>query len=319
MSTMSELRFDGQVAIVTGAGGQHPSLGRSHAHLLAERGAKVVVNDLGVGPNGRGVLRANAEQAAEEIRAAGGEAVADQHSVADEDGARKVVATALETWGRLDIVVNNAGVCFMVHFDEISDADIRNIIDVHLMGTIWMCRAAWPHMRAAGYGRIVNTTSGAMFGIENLSIYGAAKSGIFGLTRGLAVEGRDLGIKVNALGPAANTTALRVFNETSPFTDMMENHFPTTLVSPAVAYLAHASCQLSGANLEAGAGNVGLRVFGQTAGYTDPELTLEKVQDNISTIVDKGTTTMIPDPSDLPPGPTGAAQIGAVFKPYQPN
>jgi NAD(P)-dependent dehydrogenase (short-subunit alcohol dehydrogenase family) len=97
MSTMSELRFDGQVAIVTGAGGQHPSLGRSHANLLAERGAKVVVNDLGVGPNGRGVLRANAEQAAEEIRAAGGEAVADQHSVADEDGARNVVATALET------------------------------------------------------------------------------------------------------------------------------------------------------------------------------------------------------------------------------
>ena len=176
-------------------------------------------------------------------------------------GAHSVVATALDTWGRLDILVNNAGVCFMAHFDEISSADIRKIIDVHLMGTVWMCRAAWPHMRAAGYGRIVNTTSGAMFGIENLSIYGAAKSGIFGLTRGLAVEGAEFGIKVNALGPAANTTAIRHFNETSPFTELMEAHFPTRLVSPAVAYLAHESCELSGANLEAGAGNVGTPRF----------------------------------------------------------
>lgn len=179
---MSELRFDDRVAIVTGAGGQEPSLGRSHALLLGERGAKVVVNDLGVGPDGRGIMRANAEHVVEQIRAADGEAVADQHSVADEEGARSVVATALDTWGRLDIVVNNAAVCFMVHIDEISSADLRRIIDVHLMGTVWMCRAAWPHMREAGYGRIVNTTSGAMFGIEHLSIYGAAKSGIFGLT-----------------------------------------------------------------------------------------------------------------------------------------
>jgi NAD(P)-dependent dehydrogenase (short-subunit alcohol dehydrogenase family) len=315
---MSELRFDGRVAIVTGAGGQKPSLGRSHATLLAERGAKVVVNDLGVGPGGRGIMRANAEQVVEEIRAAGGEAVADQHSVAEEEGARSVVATALDTWGRLDVVVNNAGVCFMAHFDEISSADICNIIDVHLMGTLWMCRAAWPHMREAEYGRIVNTTSGAMFGIEHLSIYGAAKSGIFGLTRGLAVEGAAFGIKVNALGPAANTTAIRHFNETSPFTALMEVHFPTSLVSPAIAYLAHERCELSGANLEAGAGNVGLRVFGQTAGYTDTDLTIEKVLDNLSTIVDKRTATMIPDPGEVPARPTGAAQIGVVLKPYQP-
>jgi NAD(P)-dependent dehydrogenase (short-subunit alcohol dehydrogenase family) len=315
---MSELRFDGRVAIVTGAGGQDPSLGRSHATLLAQRGAKVVVNDLGVGPDGRGIMRANAQQVVEEIRAAGGEAVPDQHSVAEEEGARSVVATALHTWGRLDILVNNAGVCSMAHFDEISSADIRQIIDVHLMGTVWMCRAAWPHMRAAGYGRVVNTTSGAMFGIEHLSIYGAAKSGIFGLTRGLAVEGAAFGIKVNALGPAANTTAIRHFNEASPFTSLMEAHFPTTLVSPVVAYLAHEGCELSGANLEAGAGNVGLRVFGQTAGYTDTDLTVEKVRDNLSTIIDKRTATMIPDPGEVPAGPTGAAQIGVVLKPYQP-
>lgn len=315
---MSELRFDGRVAVVTGAGGQHPSLGRSHATLLAERGAKVVVNDLGVGPDGRGITRANAEQVVDEIRVAGGEAVADRHSVAEEDGAYGVVATALDTWGRVDIVVNNAGVCFMAHFDEISSADIRSIIDVHLMGTVWMCRAAWPHMREAGYGRIVNTTSGAMFGIEHLSIYGAAKSGIFGLTRGLAVEGKAFGIKVNALGPAANTTAIHHFNEASPFTSLMQEHFPTSLVSPVVAYLAHESCALSGANLEAAAGNVGLRVFDQTAGYTDTNLTVEKVRDNLSTITDQRTATMIPDPGEVPAGPTGAVQLGAVLKPYQP-
>ncbi len=179
---------------------------------------------------------------ADEICAAGGEAVPDLHTVADQDGARRVVQTALDVWGRLDILVNNAGICFMAHFDEISDADIRNVIDVHLMGTVWMCRAAWPHMRDAGYGRIVNTTSGAMFGLEYLSIYGAAKGGIFGLTRGLAVEGAPLGIKVNAFGPAANTSAVRHFNDPSAFTKLMEEHFPTSLVSPAVGFLAHESC-----------------------------------------------------------------------------
>jgi NAD(P)-dependent dehydrogenase (short-subunit alcohol dehydrogenase family) len=315
---MSELRFDGKVAIVTGAGGQDPSLGRSHAKLLAERGAMVVVNDLGVGPDGRGVVRSNAEQVVEEIRVAGGEAVADQHSVADEHSARKIVQTALDMWGRLDILVNNAGVAFMAHFDEISSADIRKVIDVHLMGTLWMCRAAWPHMRDAGYGRIVNTTSGAMFGLEHLSIYGAAKGGIFGLTRGLAVEGAPLGIKVNALGPAAHTTATKHLNETSAFTSLMEEHFPTGLVSPAVVYLAHDGCELSGANLEAGAVNVGIRVFGQTAGYTDTKLTVESVRDNLATIVDKSTATSIPDPGEFAPGEGVYAQVGIVPKPYQP-
>ncbi|MGA7054707.1 MAG: SDR family NAD(P)-dependent oxidoreductase [Mycobacterium sp.] len=319
---MNELRFDGRVAIVTGAGGQDPSLGRSHAKLLAERGAKVVVNDLGVGPDGRGILRANAEQVVDEIRAADGEAVADQHSVADEEGAHSVVQTALDTWGRLDILINNAGVCFMVHFDEISSADIRNVIDVHLMGTLWMCRAAWPHMRDAGYGRIVNTTSGAMFGLENLSIYGAAKGGIFGLTRGLAVEGDPLGIKVNALGPAANTSAVRHFNEPSQFTKLMEDYFPTRLVSPAVAFLAHESCPVSGANLEAGGGNLGIRVFGQTTGYYDSDLTIEAVRDNFDTVVDTSTARMmgdLPDSGDLAPGEGISAQIEVIPKRYQPN
>ncbi|MEE3754314.1 SDR family NAD(P)-dependent oxidoreductase [Mycobacterium intracellulare] len=265
---MTELRFDGRVAIVTGAGGQEPSLGRSHAKLLAQRGAKVVVNDLGVGPDGRNVLRANAEQVADEICAAGGEAVADLHSVADEDGARRVVQTALDVWGRVDILVNNAGVCFMAHFDEISDADLRNVIDVHLMGTVWMCRAAWPHMRDAGYGR------------------------------------------------------MRHFNNPSAFTRLMEDHFPTGLVSPAVAFLVHESCPVSGANLEAGGGNVGIRVFGQTTGIYDADLTIEKVRDNFAAITDTSTARLMPDLPDsgeLAPGEAISAPIEVLPKRYQPS
>ena len=314
---MSEMRFDGKVAIVTGAGGQAPSLGRSHAKLLAERGAKVVVNDLGVGPDGRGNIRSNAEQVVDEIRASGGEAVADAHSVADEAGARDIVHTALDAWGRLDVLVNNAGIAHIAHFDEISSADIRNVIDVHLMGTVWMCRAAWPAMRDAEYGRIVNTTSGGMFGQENLSIYGTAKGGIFGLTRSLAIEGAAHGIKVNALGPAANTTAMQHLNEACAFNTMMEEHFPVDLVSPAAAYLAHEECGVSGAYLEVGAGNVARRVFGMNAGYHDAALTTEAVRDNLATIVDNSTTAIIPDFWEAAPGTGEAASLGIIPKPYK--
>ncbi len=203
---MRELRFDGRVAIVTGAG-SNPGLGRAYSLLLARRGARVLVNDLGVGCDGRGTIRSDAQAVADEIIAAGGEAAADQNSVADEAGARAIVHAALERRGRVDIIVNNAGVCHVSSFEEITPADVRGTIDTHLMGTLWMCRAAWPVMREAGYGRIVNTTSGAMFGEDHLSVYGAAKAGIFGLTRGLALEGVPLGIQVNAIGPGAATRA----------------------------------------------------------------------------------------------------------------
>jgi NAD(P)-dependent dehydrogenase (short-subunit alcohol dehydrogenase family) len=187
---MSELRFDGEVAIVTGAG-SNPSLGRSYALALAARGAKVVVNDLGVGPDGTGRLAAKAESVAKEIVDAGGEAIADTHSVAEEDSARAIVQTALDAWGRVDILVNNAGVAILAEFGEISSTDLRRVLDVHLYGNVWMCRAVWPQMREAGYGRIINITSGALGGIRYTTIYGAAKGGILSLTRGLAVEGED--------------------------------------------------------------------------------------------------------------------------------
>jgi NAD(P)-dependent dehydrogenase (short-subunit alcohol dehydrogenase family) len=177
-----QLRFDERVAIVTGAGG-NPGLGRSYALALAERGARVVVNDVGGGPDGRGIAPVDPQKVVDEIVALGGEAVADRNSVAEVDSARAIVQTALDAWGRVDILINNAGVNIPALFSEIDSRDIERTIAVHLLGTIWMCRAAWPAMSGQGYGRIVNISSGTALGQRYLAVYGAAKGGVLGLTR----------------------------------------------------------------------------------------------------------------------------------------
>jgi NAD(P)-dependent dehydrogenase (short-subunit alcohol dehydrogenase family) len=307
---VDQLRFEGRVAIVTGAGG-NPGLGRAHAQLLAERGAKVVVNDLGVGPDGRGLLRANAEATAEEIRALGGEALADTNSVAGRDSAGAVVQTALDAWGRVDILVNNAGIQLLAAFDEISDDDIRKVVDVHLMGNIWMSRAVWPHMIEAGYGRIVNITSAALFGFDKSVIYGAAKAGIFGLMRGLALEGDRYGIRVNAVAPGAVTVATTHLCEDSEWVRAGLADKPPELVSPAIAFLAHERCELSGVFLQVGGGRVSAHVFAETRGYSNPELTIENVRDNLAAIRELEGFTVTPD---IPVFPEGAI----VAKPYAP-
>jgi NAD(P)-dependent dehydrogenase (short-subunit alcohol dehydrogenase family) len=290
---MSELRFDGRVAIVTGAGGR-PSLGRAYAHLLAARGAKVVVNDLGVGPDGHGRERAHADFVAAEIVDGGGEAIADTNSVAEEESARAVVQTALDAWGRVDIVVNNAGVVVLAEFAEITANDIRGIVNVHLFGNLWMCRAAWPHMIEAGYGRIVNITSGAHLGMRHVVTYGAAKGGIIALSRGLAVEGAKHGIKVNALGPAAATAALSLLS-----IDEVAAAAPAAeLVAPAVAFLAHEECPVSGKYFESIGGRTTARSWVESKGYTDPELTLESLRDNFDEVLDFSEPTPIADPLD---------------------
>jgi NAD(P)-dependent dehydrogenase (short-subunit alcohol dehydrogenase family) len=312
-----ELRFDGRVAIVTGAG-SNPGLGRAYALLLAARGAKVVVNDLGVGADGRRVVPNDVQAVAAEIAARGGEAVADGHSVADETGARAIVATALDAWGRVDIVINNAGVCHMGTFDEITPADVRQMVDVHLMGTIWMCRAAWGPLGRSGYGRIVNTTSGAMFGERDLAVYGAAKAGIFGLTRGLALEGDPLGIRVNAVGPAAATAAATHMTVHAPEAlERFTRGFPPEAVAPVVCYLAHESCPVSGALLQAASGDVSATVFGNTTGYRDPQLTVEGVAAHLATIFDATDLQVVNDPTN--PGAAARDRDGHnVHKPYRP-
>jgi NAD(P)-dependent dehydrogenase (short-subunit alcohol dehydrogenase family) len=275
---MEELRFDGRTAIVTGAGG-NPSLGRAHALLLAARGAKVVVNDIGRDPETPGYAgSASAEAVAAEIRALGGEAVADRHSVASKEGAAAVVRTALEAFGGVDILVNNAGVSIAASFEEMTARDFQRHIDVNLMGAVWTCRAAWPHMRRQGYGRIVNTTSGAMAGFAALVAYGTSKGGLWALTRALAAEGAPLGIKVNAINPGAHTRMIEAQQEeTSPLLRHARQNLPAEMVAPVVAWLAHERCPVSGECVEAVGGEVRRVYLAQTPGFVDRALTLETV------------------------------------------
>jgi NAD(P)-dependent dehydrogenase (short-subunit alcohol dehydrogenase family) len=317
---VSELDFNGRVAIVTGAGGSR-NLGRAHAHLLAARGAKVVVNDLGVGPNGRGTHPASAQAIAAEINAAGGEAIASLDSVAEEASAKAIVQAALDRWGRIDILVNNASVGLVAGYDVVTSADIARVINVHLMGSLWTCRAAWPHMLEAGYGRIVNTVSGAMFGMDGTSIYGAAKFGIYGLTRNLAVEGAAHGIKVNALSPGAATNSMGhglVFKDAA-MAKMFVERYPPTLVSPAMGYLAHESCAVTGALVHAGGGEVSARLIGATKGINKPGLTIEDVRDNLDVIFDPQDISPVTDPFS-PTGriPDAVADL-MVPAPYAPE
>lgn len=273
---MDELRFEGRAALVTGAGGD-PGLGRAHALLLARRGAKVVVNDIGRDPGVAGYDEAaSAEAVVEEIRALGGEAVADTHSVADPEGAEAIVRTALDAFGRIDIVVNNAGVCIVAPFDEMSERDVRRHVDVNLLGTLWVCRAAWPHMRDQGYGRIVNTASGVIAGFAWQHVYAATKGGVFSLTRALAAEGEDFGIKANVLNPSAFTRmVISQQQASSPWVSHAREHLPPELVSPMVAVLAHEDCPVTGECFEVGGGEARRIYLGGVAGITQSELTPE--------------------------------------------
>lgn len=257
----------------------------------------MVVNDLGVGPDGRGTIQAQAHEVVQEIVATGGDAIADPNSVADEQTARAVVATALERWGRVDVLINNAGIVLPALFDEVSAADVERMVRVHLLGTIWMCRAVWPTMTDAAYGRIVNVGSAAMLGARHLVVYGAAKAGIYGLTRGLAVEGASAGIKVNAIGPGARTVAIEHLTRTADFPGIDPRQLSPDRVAPAVAVLAHESCEVSGKFINAAAGHVSETYYAETCGQTSAAPTPEWVRASFDTIVDREGSKSLPDPT----------------------
>jgi len=307
----NELRFDGRTAIVTGAGG-NPSLGRAHALLLAARGARIVVNDIGRDPETPGYSGvASAEAVAEEIRSLGGQATADAHSVASEEGAAAIVDAAVRAFGSVDILVNNAGISIAAPFDELSSRDFRRHIDINLMGAVWMCRAAWPRMRAKGYGRIVNVTSSALAGVSWLTAYAASKGGLFSLTRSLAAEGAAFGIKVNAINPGAFTRMVAAQQEeTSPiYRNALEN-LPAERVSPVVAFLAHESCPVSGECVEAVGGEVRRILLAQTPGFSDPALSPESVAQRWDEVMAGAP------PSVIGPGALDPTQWHV--KPYRP-
>ena len=260
---MDEHRFEGRVAVVTGAG---RGLGRAYALLLAGRGASVVVNDLGGSMEGIGTDAAPASGVATEIVAAGGTAVADNSDVATTGGAETLVAAAVERFGRLDVLINNAGIVRWAGFPEADAGNLERHWAVHVAGSFNTARAAWPHMVEQGYGRVVMTTSTGLFGVPNNVSYATAKAGVIGLTRSLTTAGAAHGIKVNLIAPAAVTRMA------GPTPDGLEAQMAPELVAPMVAFLAHEACPVSGEIFAAGAGRFARIFIASTVGYVQSEL-----------------------------------------------
>ena len=274
---MADLGYDGKVAIITGAGG---GLGREHALLLASRGAQIVVNDLGGSVSGEGGgSEGPAHTTAKEIEDLGGIAVADTNSVSTPEGGEAIVQTAIDAFGRVDIVINNAGILRDKTFHNMTPEFLDPVLDVHLRGAFFVTKPAWIKMREQGYGRIVNTSSNSgILGNFGQSNYGAAKMGLVGFTRVLAAEGAKYNIKVNALAPVART---RMTEELlGPLADKLD----PKLVSPIVAWLVHEDCPVTGEIYSAAGGRIARFFIGLTEGYYNPNLTLEDVRDNFDTI-----------------------------------
>lgn len=278
---MLDLGFDNRVAIVTGAGG---GLGRSHALDLARRGALVVVNDVGGSLDGTGDTTSAAQAVVEEIVAAGGQAVANYDSVATAEGGRAIVQTALDSFGRVDIIVNNAGILRDGSFKNMTAEQVQPVLDVHLRGAFNVIHPAWPSMREQNYGRIINTASGAgIFGNFGQANYGAAKMGLVGLARVLAVEGAKNDIKANVIAPIARTRMTE--DLLGPVAEKLGPEF----VTPVVTYLAHESCSVSGEVYSVGGGRVARIFLGVVPGIVDHALTAETVARSLDQIRDAST------------------------------
>ena len=277
---MADIRFDGTVAIVTGAGG---GLGRQHALELARRGAKVVVNDLGGSVDGSGGSSAAAEAVVAEIKAFGGEAIANGSSVTDDAGVAHMVQQAMDTWGRIDILVANAGILRDKTFSKMEIADFEAVMNVHVMGSVKPAKAVWEIMKAQNYGRIVVTTSSTgLYGNFGQSNYGAAKLALIGFMNTLKIEGQKNNIHVNAISPVAATR-------------MTENLMPAEVlaklkpeyVTPAVVYLVSDEAP-TGVVMTAGAGAFAQARIYETEGVYLGEggLSVEEVRDNFARITD---------------------------------
>lgn len=283
---MAELRFDDRVAVITGAG---RGLGRAYALLLASRGAKIVVNDIGASLTGNGVDAGPAQAVVDEIRAGGGEAVACTETVATPGSGRAIIDAALDRYGRIDILIHNAGNVRRASLKEMTCDDFEAVVDVHLRGAFHVVRPAFPLMCAARYGRIVLTSSiGGLYGNHGVANYAAAKAGIIGLSNVIALEGAAEGVQCNVIVPAAESRMAQGI-DTSAYPP-----WGPDLVAPVVGWLVHESCSITGEILIALAGRVAKAVVAETPGVYRPSWSLEQVADDIDTIRDTTAPMFFP-------------------------
>lgn len=277
---MTELRFDGRVAVITGAG---RGLGRAYALLLAARGCKVVVNDNGGSMRGDEIIANPADEVVAEIKAAGGEAISCGTSVGSKESAQEIVQTALDAYGRIDILIHNAGNVRYGKIAELSLEDFTSVTDVHLKGGFFLVQAAWPHMEKAGYGRIILTSSiSGIYGSTPSVNYGMSKAGLIGLNNVAALEGAEHNIKSNCIVPNAMTRMADGL-DTSQYPPLTPEQ-----VAPMVGWLAHESCSVSGELMVAGGGRMGRIFWTESKGTWQPEWTVEDVAAKLDDIRETG-------------------------------
>jgi NAD(P)-dependent dehydrogenase (short-subunit alcohol dehydrogenase family) len=278
---MEEIRYDGRVAIVTGAGG---GLGRTYALQLASRGASVVVNDLGGSTDGTGAGSSMADAVVKEITEAGGQAVANYDSVATPEGGEGIVKTAIDNFGKVDILINNAGILRDKTFAKLEPKDLEIVLDVHLKGAFFVTQPAFRSMKENNYGRVVFAASGAgIFGNFGQTNYGAAKMGLGGLSNVLAVEGAKYNIKCNVIAPIAKTRLTESL--LGPMADALDPEY----VTPLVGYLVSENCELTHEIFDVGGGRYARIFIGLAQGWTAPKGTapsVEAIADNIGAIRD---------------------------------
>lgn len=289
------IRYDNRVAVITGAGS---GLGRSHALFLASRGAKVVVNDLGGAVDGSGASTSAGEKVVAEIKAAGGEAIPNADSVATPEGAANIIQSAINNYGQVDILINNAGNLRDKSFSKLQPEDFDAVVDVHLSGSAYCTLAAWPHMKDAGYGRIVMTTSSAgLFGNFGQGNYAAAKMGVFGLMNALKHEGRKFNININTLAPMALTRMTEDI-----MSDKIKPLVKPEFVTPIVAWFCAEENTTSGDVIEAGAGYYAKVQVVEGAGVVlgGGEIpTPEEIQANYDKITDMSEAKAFDSASDI--------------------
>lgn len=308
---MTQLRFDGKVAVVTGSG---RNIGRAFALSLAERGARVVINDLGVAisdTDGSGTPPPTnpAHEVVAEIQALGGEAVADTNTIATSEGGAAIIATALDAWGTVDIVINNAGLVRTGPFEAFTEQQLDDMLDTQIRSILNVTQPAWKVMAAKGSGRVLNLSSGAATGaIPNHAFYSGAKMAVIGITRTLAAEGKAVGIGVNALAPYAKTRPGTPFGPI-PWSEKLGEWLSPDQIAPLGVYLVHGETDVSGEVFHVGGGHIARVVIGIDGGWTQRDASVEDIAASIGSILGDGAITETTS--------SGAGVVSEIFRGFR--